>query len=288
VPVIQVYRGDKVESEHGFDAVLVSAAALIRSWGDASRQIFTRSLIKPIQAKVSLDFIRAAGFNLSPEQIVIASSSHNAETDQLKVVNSILDDFSLDPALIACGHSHNCSGKHSAILAACSAASLSREYLSIEHPYHHALAAELYRLGLKQEPYSCSDGCGLQTYHMTMTELASLFAVMISDPAYIEIIEAMNSYPLLVGGARQFDSLLMQAYPMTYIAKGGAEGLMMVANLKTGEVIVLKLRDGAKRVKSYAVAALMRELDWDLADVYETSTINAQGLITGAYVLASC
>ncbi len=281
-----VYRGEKLESQHSAIAVLVAEQGLIRAWGDACRGVFTRSLIKPIQAKVSLDLIRSAGRDLRPEQIAIASSSHNAEPEQLALVDSLIADFKLDINQIACGYKFNCSGKHAAILAAVksqhqknsSADDLSKStkascYIDPDHSYHNALVTEFKRLGLNTELYSCSDGCGLPTYYMTITELALLFQAMIKDSAYAQILSAINSYPLIIGGKDQFDSLLMQNYPGKFLAKSGAEGMLMVANLITKQVLVLKLLDGAKRAKAFAIAELMKELGW-IPDDYCVATHN--------------
>ncbi len=290
MPQIQVYRGDKLESQHDFDALLYGVSGIISVWGNSDRYLFSRSLIKPVQAKVSLDFIRSAGLNLSASQIAIACSSHNAEAEQLAAVDSILRDFAVDKSHITCGYVHNCSGKHSAILAALSASGLDLQYLNPGHEYHQRMALELSRLGLTREAYSCSDGCGLPTYHLSISELAALFQSMICDKAYAEIISAMNSYPFLVGGTKQFDSLLMSNYPNRFIAKSGAEGLMMLANLKLKQVLVLKLRDGAKRAKAYAAYKLARELQWlnddeanEVAILNATAenTFNAQDHLTG-------
>ncbi len=284
MPEIQVYRGDKLESSHSFVAVLADLNGLAKSWADPEHKIFTRSLIKPLQAKVSLDFIRNSGRNLSPEQIAISCASHNAEVNQLSAVDGLLKDFNLDQSKIACGYKHNCSGKHSAILAACSVAVLDFDYINSGHPYHQAMLTELKRLGLNRTPYSYSDGCGLQTYYLSMIELATIFQRMICDVSYAEIIAAMNKYPLLIGGENQFDSQLMFNYPSQFIAKAGAEGLMMVGHLESKQVLVVKLLDGARRAKAFAIAALMKELGWIPYD-YSVATgellTNAQGLKVG-------
>ena len=62
--------------------------------------------------------------------------------------------------------------------------------------------------------------------------MANLFLAILKDPAYKKITDAMNKFPLLIGGERQIDSLIMKHNPYKFIAKGGAEGLMMVLNLE--------------------------------------------------------
>jgi L-asparaginase II len=282
--LIKVNRGAKLESEHRAVVALANSGGLVSSWGDASRYVYSRSLIKPIQAKVSLDFIRAGGRNLSDKQIAIASASHHAEAEHIAVIDSIVQDFGLDKSKIACVLAHNCSGKHSAILAACSSSKLADNYLAADHEYSLALQRELQRLGMDASTYSYSDGCGLQTFFMPLSSLATIFARMISDDSYQEIITAMNKYPSLIATAKQFDSLLMANLPNRFIAKTGAEGLMMVANLDLKQALIVKVLDGGKRAKAYTAATVMKELEWIPANYdggLEAQINNAQGLSVG-------
>ncbi len=280
--LIKVNRGAKLESEHRAIVALANSSGLVSSWGDASRYVYSRSLIKAIQAKVSLDFIRAGGRDLSDKQIAIASASHHAEAEHLAVIDSIAQDFAFDKSKIACGLTHNCSGKHSAILAACASSKLADNYLAADHQYNLALKRELERLGMDASTYSYSDGCGLQTFYMPLSSLASVFARMISDESYAEIIAAMNKYPALIATAKQFDSLLMASFPNRFVAKTGAEGLMMVANLDLKQALIVKVLDGGKRAKAYAAATIMKELGWIPSDYeLEEQITNAQGLVVG-------
>ena len=57
IDLATVYRNKQIESIHYGIAVLVKGEKTIQSWGNADFKCFTRSIIKPIQAKVSLSFI---------------------------------------------------------------------------------------------------------------------------------------------------------------------------------------------------------------------------------------
>ncbi len=271
--LIQVWRTGKIESEHSF-AGLLFGDDLLQTWGDPETWVFSRSLIKAIQAKVSLDLIRSAGADLLTEQIALLSASHQAETEHLRVLDSILDTFDLSQELIACGFKHNCSGKHAGILVASSLIGADLDYLSPDHPYQQALKIELMRLSMPEETYQGVDGCGLQTYYLSLVQLAKIFRQMIDEPAYLEIITAANRYPFLIGATNQFESLLMFHHPNRFFAKSGAEGLMLVINLELKQVLLIKVRDGAKRAKSFAAAAIMKELSWLEASYQEALSPN--------------
>jgi L-asparaginase II len=110
--------------------------------------------------------------------------------------------------------------------------------------------------------------------------MAQLFLALIKDPTYRAIINAMNTYPDLVGGEKQIDSIIMRNQPNKFIAKGGAEGLMMVANLDTQEILIIKIVDGSSRAKAYITAKLIRELGWLNLNI-ENNIYNARGLLFG-------
>ena len=49
--VVEVTRGDSVESQHLVDAVVVNVdGSLVEAWGDPDRRVLPRSALKPIQA----------------------------------------------------------------------------------------------------------------------------------------------------------------------------------------------------------------------------------------------
>ena len=54
IDLATVYRNKQIESIHYGIAVLVKGEKIIQSWGNGEFKCFTRSIIKTIQAKVSL------------------------------------------------------------------------------------------------------------------------------------------------------------------------------------------------------------------------------------------
>ena len=72
----------------------------------------------------------------------------------------------------------------------------------------------------------------------------------------------MCRYPLLIAGPKNIDSQVMQASEGKLIAKGGAEGMMMVSNLETQEVLIIKIMDGSNRAKPTITLGFLEELGW--------------------------
>ena len=296
VKLAQVMRAKLVESEHYGIVVICKADGSIQSWGDASFSCFTRSIIKSIQVKISKDIL---GAELRDELLAIAMASHNAESEQLVQVKNLMQKFKLKKQDLYCGTyrspsfsldspiKHNCSGKHFAMLAACIKQGWSREdYYQLEHPLQQAIKTELERLLGQSITEAGIDGCGLPSFRIPLSSMAKIFQAMIVDPSYQEIISSMRAHPYLIGGKQQVDSLLM-ANSKQLIAKTGAEGLVMVANLESKEALIIKIIDGSKRVKGVISSSLCKELGWLQTELaLDTSIYNSRKEIVGHY--ASC
>lgn len=279
VELAQIYRGAQVESIHFGMAALFDQSGLKQAWGDTGFSCYTRSIIKPIQTKVSQDLL---GLKLSSIELAAATASHNAEPEQLKQIKALMRKFDVAESDLHCGlyasshHQlnsvveHNCSGKHTLMIAACKNQAWNiRDYYDSDHPIQQAIKNELIRLHGTETFEACSgiafgtavDGCGVPTFYLSLKQMARIFSRMLSDPAYREIIQAMREHPLIIGGTKQIDSLLMQK-TSHLIAKGGAEGLVMIANLERQETLVIKIIDGSSRAKSLIALAFAETLEW--------------------------
>ncbi len=264
IELARIYRGTNIESiHHGYLAIAKHDQAKVIDHDFAT---FTRSILKPLQAKVSKDL--SSGL-LKDKYLAIACASHNNEKGQLDVLNDFAKNFDLDINLLQCGicgvhHkdakpiNHNCAGKHLAFLLACQQQSWSvHDYHLLEHPLQQAIVTEIKRLMPQIQIDTAIDGCGVPTFYMQLKDMALMFRTMIQDSSYQEIIATMNRYPMLIAGKKYFDSLLMAQYPSKYLAKGGAEGLMLFADLDLAQVVVLKTLDGSQRVKAACSQALI-------------------------------
>jgi len=289
-PLALVTRCGKTESIHYGHAVVLGNQGIRKHYGDPSFCCYTRSIIKPIQAKISYEFL---GLNLDQEFLALACASHNSEPNQLNSLKKFAEHFSIDTTCLQCGFdprypnstlNHNCAGKHLAMISACKNSKLDLDtYLSPDHPLQKSIYQEIINLLGKNAItpiYTGIDGCSLPTFYMSLENMAQLFLALIKDPTYRAIINAMNTYPDLVGGEKQIDSIIMRNQPNKFIAKGGAEGLMMVANLDTQEILIIKIVDGSSRAKAYITAKLIREIGWLNLNI-ENNIYNARGLLIG-------
>lgn len=272
VELAKVTRAGRVESIHYGHACLLSKNDSLKVWGDENFSCFTRSIIKPIQAKIAVDILAD---DLTEEEIAIGCSSHSANDEALVSVKHLLGKFSNKEENLICGlyngsgkvlksrlH-HNCSGKHALMLAACRKKSYSvNDYDSPEHPLQLKIFEELLRLSEESNIPIAVDGCGLPTFYLSLKAMAKIFCKISAEPGYQRLIKAMNKYPELIAGAKNFDTLLMKKYPNQFLAKAGAEGLMATVNLQTGEALIIKIIDGSTRAKSFIANHFIEELSW--------------------------
>jgi L-asparaginase II len=267
--LVEVTRGDRVESRHRGSIAVVSASGdLVWSFGDPEEFAFIRSSAKPFQLApfVASGRFDAYDFPNPTESLAIMAASHSGEDRHVRTVQAILRAGGLTREVLACGvHApfdvetaqrlirdgepltplrHNCSGKHAAMALHAKAAGWPIEtYWQPDHPVQQlSLDTVALMSGItRSEIATATDGCGVVSFGMPLRGLALAFA-RLADPSGVEdaalrgaferIRDAMMAHPELVGGdRRRLDTALMRAVPGRLVAKAGAEGVQAVGIL---------------------------------------------------------
>ncbi|MFZ3070400.1 MAG: asparaginase [Anaerolineaceae bacterium] len=261
-PLIELTRGGMVECVHfGALAVVNSTGRLLASAGDPVLKTFPRSSMKPFQA---LPFVERQGpdyFGLTDEELAIMCASHTGTDAHVAVLKSIHQKVGLTEADLQCGfhwpadkptadamrlrgeeptpYRHNCSGKHSGMLAHARMRELPLEnYLEVTHPVQETIRQTMAEMSdLPEEDLTIgTDGCSAPVFAMPLTNFA-LAVARLCDPAGLaperqaackKITHAMMSYPSMVSGPGMFDTILMQVMQGKAVVKGGAEGYQMI------------------------------------------------------------
>jgi L-asparaginase II len=270
--LVEVTRGDRVESRHRGSIAVVSASGdLVWSFGDPDEFAFIRSSAKPFQLApfVASGRFDAYDFPNPTESLAIMAASHSGEDRHVRTVQAILRAGGLTREVLACGtHTpydletaqrlirdgepltplrHNCSGKHAGMALHAKAAGWPIEtYWQPDHPIQQlSLDTVALMSGIaRSEIATATDGCGVVSFGMPLRGLALAFA-RLADPSGVEdaalrgaferIRDAMMAHPELVGGdRRRFDTELMRARPGRLVSKAGAEGVRAVAVLQDG------------------------------------------------------
>ncbi|MGW7519389.1 asparaginase [Streptomyces sp. NPDC054796] len=268
-PVLaEIVRSGFVEGHHrGSLVVLAADGTLDWSLGDVASPVYPRSSNKPFQATAVL----RAGLDLSGERLALAAASHSGESFHLDLVREMLAEHGLAETDLGCpadlpldreeaelylaaGHPRarttmNCSGKHTAMLAACRANGWPLDtYLSPEHPLQRLVRDSLESLAGEPVAHTGTDGCGAPLMAVSLTGLARAFRALALAPSTTpegRVAEAMRAHPEYVAGTRRHDTWLMRELPGT-VSKMGAEAVQAVA-LPDGRALAFKLDDGGAR-----------------------------------------
>lgn len=265
--VVEVRRNGVVEAVHRVHAVAVRDGAVVALAGDPQLTCFMRSSSKPIQA---LPLVRSRD-DLTSEEIAIACASHRATPEQLQAARALLDkaecteddlELGLQPDRPPTKLHNNCSGKHAGMLALAKARGWPTPgYRNPDHPVQQAAAhahAEAADVDDPDEFATGNDGCGVVTFGMPLERMALAYARLPRlDQAARRIAYAMRAHPTLIGGADGADVLLMQEPSRAFVAKGGAEGLLLATDLDTNTGYAFKAEDGASRALTPAVGTFL-------------------------------
>ncbi len=175
---------------------------------------------------------------------------------------------------------HNCSGKHTGMLALATMRGDSLEnYLSPQHPVQKrilATFAEMCQIAPEKVGIG-TDGCSAPNFSVPLYHAALGFA-RLADPrdlapkraeACRTITAAMSAHPEMVSGFGRFDTRLMQVGRGRFVVKTGAEGYQAIGILPDltesgakGVGIVLKISDGdpTEKVRPAITLEILRQL----------------------------
>ena len=290
VDMLAVDRAGVREATHGGHlAVADRSGALLASLGDPERVTYYRSCAKPLQAVAALGAGIVERFHLEAAHVAVMSASHNGEPRHVDTVRDLLRRTAVPEDALQCGahwplHEpsaeaarreyekpiavfNNCSGKHAGMLAAAKALGAPLDsYLDRQHPVQVRIrdavakftdceASEL-RFGI--------DGCSAPNPAVPLRAIAlSLARLGASDTSKAkQVVDAMAANPFLVGGTDRFDTRLMEVSGGRILAKGGAAGLQVVLDRRSGQGLALKLESGDGAYIAAAVLRAMAGLGW--------------------------
>jgi L-asparaginase II len=288
----EVTRGGTVESVHaGAVAVVDRQGRLLHAAGDPYLLTFTRSALKPLQALPFTAGDGVARFGYSAAQVALMCASHSGEPRHVEAVADMLARAGCSAAELQCGtHApgfyeargdvpppppystlqHNCSGKHSAMLAYCVQCGHSKaDYLAYDHPLQRAIrrAVACFTGVAEDRLVTGIDGCSAPNYAVPLASLATAFARLASAEVDADyglaprtIANAMIAHPEMVSGEHRSDLALMQAGRGDWVTKIGAEGVQAVGIRSQGIGIAIKVADGQKRGLYPAVVAVLEAL----------------------------
>jgi L-asparaginase II len=270
-PFVGVFRGDRVESVHAVAACVCDTSGEVKfALGTIDVPVFLRSSWKPVFAAALVESGLIERFGLTPKELAVVAGSHAGEPGHVAAVRSILEKSGVPESALRCGEPgrailHNCSGKHAGLLAFARMRGESlADYLDPAHPAQAALRSYCERLNREtiSPDATAIDGCGFPVYAVTLRTAAAAFARLASgesEPLRV-VRDAMRREPWYVAGTDRFDTDVMRETG-AIVAKGGAEGVFLAGDTRTGRGFALKVIDGNSRAVAPAAVALFRRVD---------------------------
>ncbi len=273
---VHLLREGLTESIHSCQAVVADERGrILAAAGHTSLPVFARSALKPFQALAVLSTGIQERYHLSEKDLAILCSSHQGTTQHARQVFSLLWRADLEPDQLTCPTPpnqpsplcHNCSGKHAGMLMACRTANWSlQHYANRQHPVQMLILSnitDLLRMPA-EEFLAARDDCGVPTYQLQLSQLATLYAQLTAGSRVDleSLARSMTHHPDMVAGLGRFDTELMQLTQGDIVSKSGAEGIQCIGRMHQGMGLAIKVVDGASRAK-YAVAIyLLRQMGW--------------------------
>lgn len=307
-PIFELTRGQIVESIHAGAVAVVDASGRLMAYaGDPDTVTFLRSSAKPFQVLPFLEHGGKAFYHLDEREVAILCASHSGTDQHVLTVQGIQARVGLSEADLMCGvhipgdeataealhdrkeqptpNRHNCSGKHTGMLAYAQMSGRRYSdlpYISNQHPVQQEILATFAEMvGLRVDQVELGvDGCSAPNFAVPLRNTAYAYA-RLCDPkagqvlpperaaACQQIIAALMSNPEMVAGPGKFDTCLMQVAHGKLVSKGGAEGYqgigIMAGVLAPGSPavgIALKIADGDARgkIRSAVTLEVLRQL----------------------------
>ncbi len=286
VPLIELWRGDILESLHRGHAVVArDSGEIVESWGNPDAVIYPRSSCKMVQALPLLE--TGAGRDLRPEQLALACASHQGAHSHVTRVASWLNDMGLSESDLRCGCQdpqdiaerdhliktggtpcqlhNNCSGKHAGFLMLNRQLKGEAEYTLPDHPVQKTILNTFEEVTGTSSPGYGIDGCSAPNFSTKLSALAYAMAQFASATdsgssrarAMFALREAMIQHPDLVAGETRACTDLMRAMGGRAAIKTGAEAVFVAILPEQRLGIALKIIDGGVRAAEAAITALL-------------------------------
>ncbi len=282
--LVQVTRNGSVESVHlGHVVVSGPDGPPLAIAGDPGALVYPRSALKPLQAVAVLERLAGLGITMDPAQVAMTGASHDGSDLHQLLAAEILAQAGLDERALQCPAawpadlsvrsqltqatrlSHNCSGKHAAMLWAHTATGADpRSYLAPTSDLQQHIASVLERIVAEPVLGPGVDGCGAPAWRCSLAGMAQGFARLVAgyEPGLTVVRDAMMQLPHLVGGMHLADTQMMLSDGRV-VAKRGAEGVMVAAfdHPCHGPLgMAVKVLDGSDRAAGPLAAGILHAL----------------------------
>ena len=291
VEMVELWRGGLLESTHRGHAVICDdTGAIVQSWGNPEKIIFSRSSCKMLQALPLIETGAADAVGLTDAHLALACASHQGEAKHVNMARRWLADLGLGEPDLRCGahepYDHperdrlirageapcqlhnNCSGKHTGFLTVVKHLRAGPDYVELDHPLQRAVKAAFEEVTGESSPGHGIDGCSAPNFAGSIGGLARAMAAFASSSdsgstrsrAMHRLTRAMATHPDLVAGDGRACTELMRAMQGRVALKTGAEAVYVAIVPEKRMGIAIKIEDGNARASEAALVAILTQI----------------------------
>jgi L-asparaginase II len=285
-----------VESVHyGSVAVVDSNGKLLYATGNPDFVTFFRSASKPFQVLTLVEEGGVERYGFTPEEIALMAGSHSGQAEHIAIIDRILQKVGISEMDLQCGvhppfsyaaregtsdpppkfdqRHHNCSGKHSGMIAlALLLGENKADYLNPKGKTQKRIlqsVAEACRYPASKIKLGI-DGCSAVNFAVPLKNMALGFARLASadkiegglGTAMQTVAKAMQKHPLMVAGEKRLDYVLAQTFGDRVIAKAGAEAVECFGLADRGWGAAIKIDDGSSRAMAPVIFSVLKQLGY--------------------------
>ncbi len=282
-PILDSFRSGEIENRFFGLLFLYDKKGLKFSIGyDRGAKFFLRSLFKPIQASI-LDEKIISYFGFDDKELAIMQGSHAGEEIHIEILKSILkktgvkENELLCPVILPINYKkgkirrlhNNCSGKHLMMISwSLYNKADYKNYTDFDHPCQLKIKKKLlFYSGCKNNFITTKDGCTAPVYGLTMDDIARAFLNYYKDKSNLRLIKAYKNNPYAAGGYNRTDTKITGLKNL--ISKVGAGGFIYVYNIKTEEILIVKMAQDNNPQREVVVLEALRRLNWVDEKLYD-------------------
>ncbi|MBP1964577.1 asparaginase [Paenibacillus aceris] len=306
--LVEEYRGSVLECTHAGHICGVDDTGSIRyASGNPLHMTYLRSAAKPFQAIPVLQHGIEKRFGFTGKETAVIAGSHRGEPFHIEAVESMLHKIGIGEEKLVCASTyplnvsardevvrksspkrrvfHNCSGKHSGILALCKGLGYEMEsYCDPEHPAQRQILrtlASLSEVPEEQIPIGI-DGCGFPVFALPLDGLARAYLKLACPNLIVDVqirsaveklTALMSEHNEMIAGTDFICSVLLR--DSNIVAKGGAKGVYCFGLKNERLAFALKVLDGSEEEWPLIVASILEQINYPnhatIDDLYRIS-----------------
>lgn len=243
---------------------------------DTNKICFIRSLAKPLQTSILFDFDIVKNLKIKQSELAIFSGSHAGSPLHINKLKEIHKKYNLNVADLLLETAepldkrkfkgpktklhNNCSGKHTMMLLASKYLELDKNYTKPDGKLQKIIKNKQDELSNYKSELISYDGCGTPLWGLPYKNIIKAYYSLCEN--HSELIKAIINNSYIYGGFNRLDSEIIKSSKGKLFSKVGATGFVIVYNIDTKEIILLKMAQDNNEARRLITLNILNNLNW--------------------------